>query len=131
MKFETHNDGEISFDGTGLRGFIKVDYDVLRQLFGTPTDGDAYKIDAQWVLRFEDGMVATIYNYKTGRNYAGSHGGGTPTNCIVDWHIGGNDPEVVERIKDIIAKWQETEKEEEKEGNDCMLYDYDNPSGGQ
>jgi hypothetical protein len=107
MKFETHNDVSVSINGTGLQGYIKVDYDVLRRAFGEPNDGDAYKIDAQWVLRFEDGMVATIYNYKTGRNYAGSRGGGTPTNRIVDWHIGGKNPEVVERVKGIIAKWQE------------------------
>lgn len=101
MNYRTHNDGRhIDINGTCLCGYVKVSYADLCRVFGTPTTGDAYKVDAEWILEFEDGIKATIYNYKDGRNYNGPEG--MPTELITDWHIGGNDDETVRRVREIL-----------------------------
>lgn len=75
---------------TCLQGYITTTYADLVGCFGNPTcDGDGYKVDAEWIITFDDGVVATIYNYKDGPNYCGQHG--TPVENITDWHIGGRD----------------------------------------
>jgi hypothetical protein len=63
---------------------------------------DDYKSDAEWIVQFEDGLVATIYNYKNGMNYCGSEG--TPTHRITDWNIGGYDTAVVAHIIDALKE---------------------------
>lgn len=73
--------------GTSLVGAIDVSYARIVDRLGEPTEGDAYKVDAEWAIEFEDGTVATIYNYKDGVNYLGDEG--TPTAQLRDWHIGG------------------------------------------
>ena len=100
MKFVTHNQKEINVNNTHLQGYIKANYKDLKKIFGKPTDGDGYKVDAEWEIEFEDGVVCTIYNYKSGRNYNGRNG--TPKTQITNWHIGGLEPTVVERIQLIL-----------------------------
>lgn len=97
-------------NGTYLLGTVETTYQKLVELFGTPSPGgDGYKTDAEWIIRFEDGKIATIYNYKSGRNYLGDDG--TPTEEITDWHVGGihDNPEthdgnsIVERIEELLV----------------------------
>lgn len=83
-------------NGTHLQGYVVAKYSELKKLFGQPTDGDGYKVDAEWELSTPFG-VATIYNYKDGKNYCGVDG--TPKTRIEDWHVGGNTPEVVTAIQ--------------------------------
>ena len=99
MDFKTHNDIEISASG-GLLDYVDVSYDKLLRTFGAPHDGDEYKVDAEWDIQFEDGRVATIYNYKNGKNYLGRQGKSVEN--IYEWHIGGNDKSVIKDIKEII-----------------------------
>jgi hypothetical protein len=74
--------------GTSLQGYIRTSYADLVGCFGEPThDGDGYKVDAEWVITFADGVVATIYNWKDGPNYCGEDG--TPVEFIREWHVGG------------------------------------------
>ena len=90
MKYKTHNDKEICTDGTWLQGHVYCSYETLVSLFGEPSEHyDDYKCDAQWVIEFEDGEVATIYNWKNGINYCGVKDG-IPTEKITEWNIGGN-----------------------------------------
>jgi len=104
--YNTHNDLTINIDGTSLKGRIDASYDELVKVFGNPHNGDEYKTDAQWDIRFGDGELASIYNYKDGMNYNNvdegtpfdDHDEGTPTSDIRDWHIGGHKKEVVGRI---------------------------------
>lgn len=72
--------------GTYLLGYLHdadrrphVTYRTLVELFGPPcyTNGD--KTQAEWVLRFPDGAVATVYDYKE----AG------PVEDVTCWHVGG------------------------------------------
>ena len=75
-------------NGTCLQGYINTSYRDLVECFGEPhCDGDGYKVDAEWMLRFEDGTVATIYNWKDGKNYCGEDG--LAVEDITEWHIGG------------------------------------------
>jgi hypothetical protein len=88
MNYQTHNDGgPIDYMGTCLQGYVDTTYGALVAAFGKPTTGDEYKVDWEWVIEFDDGTVATIYNWKDGPNYCGSEG--LKASQITDWHIGG------------------------------------------
>jgi len=87
--------------GSSLQGYITVNYSKLKSLFGTPMKGDEYKTDAEWVVKFNDGTIATIYNYKDGKNYNGSKG--TPKTKITNWHVGGFDKRAFDMINDVIG----------------------------
>lgn len=102
-QFKSLNKSESAiFDGTHLQGYIDTSYEVLLSVFGEPTPGDGHKVDAEWLLQLEDGRLATIYNYKTGRNYLGPDG--LDTGDIRDWHIGGHDITVVAAVSNIIKE---------------------------
>ncbi len=87
--------------GTSLQGYLDIAYADLVKVFGPPhIDGDGEKVDAEWVLTLASGNVATIYNYKNGKNYLGDEG--QATEDITDWHIGGTTKHVVEEVNAII-----------------------------
>lgn len=86
MKFQTHNQKEINFIGTGYITEINISYKEIKNTFGKSFE-NGYKVDAMWVIEFEDGTIATIYNYKNGKNYMGKSG--TPKTKINEWNIGG------------------------------------------
>lgn len=98
--FLTHNEKEINVSGTSLVGYVNTTYSKLFEKFGEPFD-DGYKTDAEWAIEFSDGKVATIYNWKNGKNYNGSEG--LDLDDITVWHIGGFDKSVVERIQKIFS----------------------------
>ena len=102
MKTKTTNSLEQA-NGTCLQGYCPqgTTYQQLEDLFGEPIQTPEYcKSDAEWVIEFDDGEIATIYNYKNGINYLGDNG--TPTEAITDWNIGANKSEVAQRIIDMI-----------------------------
>jgi len=74
--------------GTCLQGCVDVSYQRLVEVFGRPNyPGDPYKMDAGWLIYSPDG-VATIYNYKDGKQYLGAEGQNVAD--ITDWHIGAH-----------------------------------------
>lgn len=78
MKFT--NNTKIESSGSGFVGELNTTYDELVAVFGKPTFSDVCnKVTVQWVLEFEDGTVATIYDYKMDETPKG----------IYAWHIGG------------------------------------------
>lgn len=99
--------------GTSLQGYITQEavltewpqqtpqaidlYDRLDKTFGPPTfHRQRYeKVDWEWEIRFDDGTVATIYNYKDGPNYTGEDIG--PADIQV-WHIGGRSVQAIHLI---------------------------------
>lgn len=86
---KNHNTGATA-DGTHLQGYIDISYDDLVHLFGEPCNGDGYKVDAEWVLEWDDGTVTTIYNYKDGPNYCDEDSVyQSISDKNDDWHIGG------------------------------------------
>lgn len=99
MKFTTEN---VNANGTSLQGYVDCSYQTLVRAFGEPCGTyDDYKSDAEWTLKFEDGTVATIYNWKNGKNYCGQ--AGTPTKDIKDWNIGGNSIQAVLLVKQALG----------------------------
>jgi len=89
--------------GTSLAGYIDISYDELVEKLGESGTGfDDYKCDAEWIIGFPDGNVATIYNYKSGKNYNGAEG--LELEEIRDWHIGGNSKDVVAQVHKIFGK---------------------------
>lgn len=83
--------------GTCFQGDFEAKYNEIVEVFGKPTSaGDGYKMDVCWELMFEDGTVATIYDWKSGKNYNGREGISAKRNTF--WHIGGHSEEAVKRV---------------------------------
>jgi hypothetical protein len=104
MKFETHNtNNSIQINGTGLLAQLRhLSYDRIIDVLGEPTTHfDNYKCDAEWILQFEDGVVATLYNYKNGQNYCGPKA--PHVTEITTWNIGGYDREAANRVHQMLA----------------------------
>lgn len=83
MQFKTHNDTGIVFNvsGTSLRDTIDCSFDQLVEAFGKPmynNSGDD-KVKAEWFVEFDDGTIATIYDWKSSLDPEDN----------TDWHIGG------------------------------------------
>ena len=85
---EVKADNALNIAGTSLMGNITVPYKDLVSRFGDPSaiDGDGYKSDCEWIISTPDG-VATIYNWKNGKNYLGKDG--LKVEDISNWNIGG------------------------------------------
>ena len=85
--------------GTFLRGYIKASYEQLLKSFGEPHDpnGDNYKTDVEWAFEFADGTIATLYNWKNGKNYLGE-AEGLELNDIYEWNVGGNSDKAVAKL---------------------------------
>ena len=100
MNYKTHNQTRIDINGTCLQGYIVSTYGTLVELFGHPTESDGYKVDWEWELRFEDGTVATIYNWKNGPNYCGRDG----LHCdqITEWHVGGHTRDALNHVQELL-----------------------------
>ena len=83
MKFTT----EADVNGTSLQGYVQAYYHQLVEVFGEPEAGGD-KTTVEWCLSFEDGTVATIYDWKEYETPMGLH----------RWHIGGRNYEAVDRV---------------------------------
>ena len=100
MKFKVGND--IDVDGC-LQGEIVIDYKDLVRVFGEySNDGDQCKVDAEWCIAFEDGVKATIYNWKDGHNY--NEGNGLDVCDIENWHIGGKDKKSLQHVIQVLLE---------------------------
>jgi len=87
-----------SFESSCLQGSIDTSYADLVACFGEPNcNGDDYKVQKEWMIKFEDGTYATIYDWKEGDNYNGE-GQGTHYTDVTDWHIGGMSQQSVARV---------------------------------
>lgn len=80
--------------GTSLMGYVDTTLETLINVFGEPQrwDDENEKVTAEWTIIFEDGTVATIYDWK--RYELGTPG----MNEMYDWHIGGENIHAVSRI---------------------------------
>jgi len=72
-------------NGTCLQGYIATTYDKLVETFGDPNGGPGDKTNSEWILKFPDGTIATIYDWKQSV---------TPRN-LYHWHIGGHNKDSV------------------------------------
>ena len=84
-----------------MQGIFNASYEQIVKSIGEPLDSfDGYKSDAEWTIEFSNGDVATIYNWKDGKNYCGSDG--LELFEINEWHVGGNNVRVVDWVKDLV-----------------------------
>ena len=91
--------------GSHFMGMIGGDenpltYTRLCELFGSPMSGRDNKSSCNWVLEFEDGLIATIYDYKLSKKYLGENG--LSVNDMKLWHVGGHDEVVFNRVQKIL-----------------------------
>lgn len=86
-------DGQIN--GTGLQGYINAYYSQLVDVFGEPNfgpnDNSMDKVTCQWILTFENGTVATIYDWKEMD---------TPFSEY-RWHIGGRSLDAISKVLEV------------------------------
>ena len=80
------------YDTEGLKGYVETTYDKLVEVFGEPVEG-VDKTTAEWYIKFLDGTMANIYDYKT--DYTPKH--------LFPWHVGGKDQEVVNTIASLVG----------------------------
>lgn len=108
MSFQAINRSKNSnlANGTSLQGRVKASYDDLVKAFGEPVLCEGFKTDAEWIIEFRDVekfnevVVATIYNYKNGKSYLGE--AGKEVEDITDWNVGGLQPKAAELVNRFI-----------------------------
>ncbi len=87
MKIITTNNPTTDVNGTSLQGYVRTNFSNIESKLGPALDGSD-KTTAEWYLEFEDGTVATIYDWKEES---------TPLSDY-NWHIGGHDPSIVDKV---------------------------------
>jgi hypothetical protein len=92
MTIQFENARFTSASGTCLQGYIETTYDELVSVFGEPTTLEGDKVTAEWTIKFSDGTVATIYDWKQLE---------TPMEYY-PWHIGGYTQRAVELVNDCV-----------------------------
>ena len=103
MKYEK----TIDINGTHLQGCIDTTYENIVSVLGKEHHkGDEYKTEAEWCIKFEDGTVATLYNWKNGKIYCGEEEG-LDVQDITEWNIGGHNPRAVALLIDLLNKSDE------------------------
>ena len=93
MTIQFKNAPTDSINGTCLQGYIETTYDELVSVFGEPTTFQGDKITAEWIIKFSDGTVASIYDWKQIE---------TPMDYY-PWHIGGFTQRAVELVTNCMS----------------------------
>jgi hypothetical protein len=89
MKYKTGKNIETSM--SCLQGYVKTTYANIVTFLGDPQkSGD--KVNAEWVIKFENGRVATIYDWKEPSIPKDEY----------EWHIGGYGDSVVYLVGDLL-----------------------------
>ena len=103
MKYEKFEDT----GGTYLQGHIDTTYENIVSVLGKQHhNGDDYKTDAEWNIKFKDGTIATLYNWKNGKNYCGDEG--LDIEDITEWNIGGHSPRARDLLFSLLNKSDHT-----------------------
>lgn len=78
-------------NGTHLQGYVNTTYAQLVALFGQGM-GAGDKTTQEWILEFDNGAVATIYDWKECCTPEGMYA----------WHVGGTQRTVVALVQDAL-----------------------------
>jgi hypothetical protein len=94
----------VEINGTHLQGEITTTREELTKTFGAPSfcdwdSGD--KVTIEWELKFSDGTIATIYDYK--RIECGEEAEPIDLFEEYEWHIGGTSREAVLRVSELLT----------------------------
>ena len=82
---------------TSSKGEFPITFSELVEIFGRPDVGpnaDLDKSSCEWALKFEDGTIASIYDWKMGYH--------TPM-FEYAWHIGGHSADAYDRVVECIT----------------------------
>ena len=80
--------------GTSLKGYVTTTLARLIEVFGEPEYyGEGDKVTVHWAIAFEDGTIATIYDWK--RYEMGTPG----LTEVFQYNIGGEVMEAAELVK--------------------------------
>ena len=79
--------------GTCYQGKIETSYNTLCEVFGEPEVLNDEKVQVQWAIKFADGTLATIYDWKDAYR----------TSEILEWHIGGHSEAAVYNVVDEVT----------------------------
>jgi hypothetical protein len=83
--------------GTWLQGHIETTRAKIQEAFGEPTFYEAGdKVTVEWGLRFEDGTIATIYDWKRYED------GAPELYEEIQYNIGGLTEEAAARVKEVL-----------------------------
>ena len=107
MKFTT----DASVNGTSLKGYVTATYAELVARFGEPERGGD-KTTAEWALAFEDGTVATIYDWKEYETPMGEY----------NWHVGGANFMASVLVDKVVDEYQNMVCEQLSTTEDSMYY---------
>ena len=102
MDFITSQQQPIETAGSHGIGVFEASYDTIKTAFGNACGGDGYKTQVEWSIQFEDGTIATIYDWKEGDQYNGE-GQGTHFSKVTEWHIGGFNQMAEDRVLEVLA----------------------------
>jgi hypothetical protein len=92
MKFITKN---VPVNGTWLQGYMEATRREIESAFGKPNyESEGDKVTTEWNILFEDGTVATIYDWKRYEM------GAPEMDERITWNIGGTSYLAVERVED-------------------------------
>ena len=84
--------------GTWLQGHIKTTRRALVEAFGEPVKYEGGKTTIEWGIVFEDGTLATIYDWKR-------YGLGEPgEDEEMTYNIGGISPRAADKVREIIEE---------------------------
>lgn len=77
-------------------GYITLSFDQIVDMLGDTDYGPSGdgKVRALWVIGFEDGTVATLYDWKES----------VPLDEVTKWHIGGYSMDAVSCVKELFEK---------------------------
>jgi hypothetical protein len=99
MKFATLGTGADA-SGTSLVGYIETTRQRIEEVFGAPSyssNDNFEKVTVEWVIKFEDGSVATIYDWKR-------YELGTPSlSEMYEWHIGGHNKKTALLVSEALS----------------------------
>lgn len=77
-------------NGTSLQGYVTAYYHELVAVFGEPDYLGGDKTTVEWCLEFDDGTIATIYDWKEYETPMGRY----------QWHVGGTSKSAVWAVQD-------------------------------
>ena len=95
MNFHTHNHAIVNDHLTMLQGSIQATRAQLIRAFGEPLQGLSSRVLNDWKIQFDDGTVATIYDWKTDP---------FPDDEPYNWRIGGKTHRAVELVHQAFRK---------------------------
>jgi hypothetical protein len=108
MDFRTHNDEPtMQHDWPSmLQSTIQASLAELAFAFGAPVSRPGPSVTTEWLIRFEDQAVASVYDWKDPARYA--------TTEPRSWHVASRTREVAERVheafRDAMTKLKDTNR---------------------